>query len=71
MSLVGGKEIAEKWGIPYYSVMKLAKTGVIPYIQIGSGRGSKMLFNPDLVESALERNMLKQQEERRAYCEAR
>ena len=71
MSLVGGRAIAEKMEIPYYSVMKLAKTGVIPFVQIGNGRGSKMLFNPVLVETALEQHMLKQQEERRAYCEAR
>jgi len=61
MQLLGGKEIGKKFGIPYYSVMKLAKTGVIPFIQIGNGRGSKVLFNPDLVETSLEQHMLKQQ----------
>ena len=61
MQLLGGKEMGKKLGIPYYSLMYLAKTGVIPFIQIGNGRGSKMLFNPDLVDTALEQYMLKQQ----------
>lgn len=68
MSMVGSAAIAEQFKIPMYSVLKLYKTGVIPGISIGQGRGSKLLFDPVLVEEALRRKMLEEQEQRKIYC---
>lgn len=65
----GSKQIAEILGMPQCTVLRLYKTGVIPGISIGQGRGSKLLFDPVLVEEALKRKMLEEQEQRKIYCE--
>lgn len=62
--LIGSKETGKRFNLPLYSVMRLYKTGVIPGISIGNGRGSKLLFDPDLVEEALKNKMLNDQQER-------
>jgi hypothetical protein len=66
--MIGTKAIAQQYGIPMFSVMRLYKTGVIPGISIGQGRGSKLLFDPDLVADALKRYMLDEQEQRKVIC---
>ena len=69
--IMKAKKMAEHIGVPYYSVMKLYKTGVIPGISIGQGRGSKLLFDVDLVEEALRTHMLEDQHQRQIICEGR
>lgn len=67
--LIGSKAISERFDLPVYSIMRLYKTGVIPGISIGKGRGSKLLFDPDLVAEALRNRMIEDQQQRRVYCE--
>ena len=66
--LVGTKEVAKMLGMPVYSVMRMQKSGIIPAISLGHGRGSKLLFDPELVQDALRAKMIEDQQERRIYC---
>lgn len=66
--LNGSKAEAARHGMPVYSLMKLYKTGIIPGISIGQGRGSKLLFDPVLVDEALRRHMVEEQKQRQNLC---
>ena len=62
------RALADHLGVPLYSIMRLYKTGVIPGISIGQGRGSKLLFDPVLVDEALRRHMVEEQKQRQIIC---
>ena len=48
-----------------YELMRGYKTGRYPAIQIGNGgRGSKLLWDLDLLEDAIKRGMIQDQQER-------
>ena len=68
--LVGTKELCEAINIPPYSVMQLYRKGAIPALCIGKGgRGSKLLFDVELVEESLRKFSIEEMERRRAAYE--
>lgn len=47
------------------------KQGIFPALQLGHGRGAKLLWDLDMLQAAIQQQMLDVQEQRRAYCEGR
>lgn len=55
-----------------YALMQGYKCGKYPAIVIGNGgRGSKLLWDIDLLQEAIRREMIQNQEQHRICCEAR
>ena len=63
--LVKTKKASENLGVSTYELIRGYKTGRYPAVMIGKGgRGSKLLWDVDLLREVLQREMMQDQQER-------